>query len=91
MNSSAIHATEDAAARRFAAARGEHGSLDRTPLLRPKGLFVNSRNLCHKAKRNRARVNAKGQNGRKSLTKPAMRAVKCGHRRSHKRHQRRSR
>ena len=56
-----------------------------------KGLFVNSRNLCAKAKRNRARVNAKGQNGRRSLTKPLMRAVKCGkaHRKRHKRHHKR--
>ncbi len=42
-----------------------------------KGLFVNSRNLCVKAKRNRARVNAKGQNGRRALLKPRMRA-QCG-------------
>ena len=45
-----------------------------------KGLFVNSRNLCHKAKRNRARLNARGQNGRRALLKPRMRAVKCGQR-----------
>ena len=47
-----------------------------------KGLFVNSTNLC--AAKHRARVNAKGQNGRKSLSKPLMRA-KCGkgHRKRH--------
>ena len=50
-----------------------------------KGLFVNSRNLCHKAKRNRARVNARGQNGRKNLTRPLMRALGCAKRR-HKAH-----
>ena len=57
-----------------------------------KGLFVNSRNLCHKAKRNRARVNAKGQNGRRNLTKPVMRA-QCGkHRRkAHRSHARAAR
>jgi hypothetical protein len=42
-----------------------------------KGLFVNSRSLCHKAKRNRARANAKGQNSRRSLLKPRMRAAGC--------------
>ena len=54
-----------------------------------KGLFVNSRNLCHKAKRNRARANAKGQNGRRSLTRPVMRA-QCGKakRRAHRHHRR---
>jgi hypothetical protein len=53
-----------------------------------KGLFVNSTNLCL-AKR-RARINAKGQNGRRSLTKPIMRA-RCGkHRRkAHGSHRRR--
>jgi hypothetical protein len=53
-----------------------------------KGLFVNSTNLC--AAKHRARVNATGQNGRRALTKPLMRAVKCGHRRAHKRHRRRA-
>jgi len=43
-----------------------------------KGLFVNSRNLCFKPKRNRARVNATGQNGKRELDKPAMRAPGCG-------------
>ena len=42
-----------------------------------KGLFVNSRDLCFKPRRNRARVNAGGQNGKRSETKPVMRAVKC--------------
>ena len=41
-----------------------------------KGLFVNSTNLC--AAKHRARVNAGGQNGRRELTKPLLRAVKCG-------------
>jgi hypothetical protein len=56
-----------------------------------KGLFVNSRNLCRKAGRNKARVDAKGQNARKSLLKPSMRAVKRGKakRKAHKRHHRR--
>jgi hypothetical protein len=51
-----------------------------------KGLFVNSTNLC--AAKHRARVNAAGQNGRRSLTKPLMRALKCGkaHREKHRRH-----
>ena len=40
-----------------------------------KGLFVNSTNLC--AAKHRARVNAGGQNGRRELTKPVMRAVGC--------------
>ena len=55
-----------------------------------KGLFVNSRSLCRKAKRNRARVNAKGQNGRPSLRKPPMRALGCGkaHRGRHGGHRR---
>ena len=43
-----------------------------------KGLFVNSRNLCQKAGRNRARVNASGQNGKARPAHPPMRAVKCG-------------
>ena len=51
-----------------------------------KGLFVNSTNLC--AGKHRARVNAGGQNGRREVTKPVMRAVKCGKHRvkKHKRH-----
>ena len=42
-----------------------------------KGLFVNSRSLCRNPGRNRARVNAKGQNGRRSLLGPRMRALGC--------------
>jgi hypothetical protein len=42
-----------------------------------KGLFVNSRNLCRKAKRNRARVNLRGQNGKLSRMRPVVRAVGC--------------
>ena len=53
------------------------------------GLFVNSRNLCHKAKRNRARVNARGQNGRKNLARPLMRALGCKRAKRNKRHHRR--
>ncbi len=57
-----------------------------------KGLFVNSRNLCVKAKRNRARANAKGQNGRRNLTRPQLRALGCAkakRRKAHSRHARR--
>jgi hypothetical protein len=50
-----------------------------------KGLIVNSRHLCHKPKRNRARANLKGQNGKRSLTKPRAVAVKCAKRRKAKR------
>jgi hypothetical protein len=58
-----------------------------------KGLFVNSRNLCSKSKRNRARANAKGQNGRRSLTRPPMHAQRCGKakRKAHRSHRRRGR
>jgi len=58
-----------------------------------KGLFVNSRYLCRNQKRNRARVNAGGQNGRRDVTKPVMRAVACRKHRvkRHKRHARRAR
>ena len=51
-----------------------------------KGLFVNSTDLC--AAKHRARVNAKGQNGRKNLIKPLVRA-QCGHRKAHGKHHRR--
>ena len=51
-----------------------------------KGLFVNSRNLCHKAKRNRALVNAKGQNNRRERIRPLMRAQRCGKHKRHRRH-----
>ena len=50
-----------------------------------KGLFVNSRNLCHRPGRNRARVNLLGQNGRKQLTKPRVVSVRCAKRRKAKR------
>ena len=40
-----------------------------------KGLFVNSTNLC--VGKHRARANAGGQNGRRDVTKPVLRAVKC--------------
>ena len=53
-----------------------------------KGLFVNSRNLCHKAKRNRARVNAKGQNNRHLRNKPLMRALGCAKAKRHRSHHR---
>ncbi len=57
-----------------------------------KGLFVNSRNLCHKPGRNRARANLRGQNGRRQLTKPVMHAVKCrkSHRKRHKGHRKKN-
>ena len=42
-----------------------------------KGLIVNSRNLCYKPKRNRARANLLGQNGRRQLTKPRVVSVTC--------------
>ena len=53
-----------------------------------KGLFVNSTNLC--AAKHRARVNAKGQNGRRALTRPVMRALGCrkSQRKHHKGHRR---
>jgi hypothetical protein len=50
-----------------------------------KGLFVNSRHLCHKPGRNRVRANLRGQNGARSLTKPRAVAVKCAKRRKAKR------
>jgi hypothetical protein len=58
-----------------------------------KGLFVNSRNLCHKAGRNRARANLRGQNGRLSRTNPRVVALACAKRRKAKRssHRRRAR
>jgi hypothetical protein len=55
-----------------------------------KGLIVNSRHLCHKPKRNRARANLRGQNGRKSLTKPRVIAATCQKRRKAKRAKRSS-
>ena len=50
-----------------------------------KGLFVNSRNLCHNQRRNRARIDATGQNGRRDVTRPVMRAQACA-KATHKRH-----
>ncbi len=57
-----------------------------------KGLFVNSRNLCQEQRRNRARVNAGGQNGRREVSKPVLRALSCGksHRKHHKSHHRKA-
>jgi hypothetical protein len=60
-----------------------------------KGLIVNSRNLCFKPKRNRARSNIRGQNGRFSNSKPVVQATKCAkakkkkHKRGAKRNSRR--
>lgn len=51
----------------------------------PKGLIVNSRHLCHKPGRNRARANLKGQNGARSLTRPVVRAVACAKKRKARR------
>jgi hypothetical protein len=50
-----------------------------------KGLIVNSRNLCHKPRRNRAKANLRGQNGRFSKTRPRVVATKCQQRRKAKR------
>jgi len=50
-----------------------------------KGLIVNSRNLCFKPKRNKARANLLGHNGRKELLKPRVVSVKCAKRRKAKR------
>jgi DNA-binding beta-propeller fold protein YncE len=49
-----------------------------------KGLIVNSRNLCHKPKQNKAKANIVGQNGRKVTLKPVVRAVKCKNPHRHK-------
>jgi hypothetical protein len=51
-----------------------------------KGLFVNSRNLCQKAGRNRARVNLRGQNSKRLRARPPMRALGCKRKRAHKSH-----
>jgi len=49
-----------------------------------KGLFVNSTNICKG--RNRARANAKGQNGKRRTLRPVVRATKCKrHRKGKKR------
>lgn len=50
-----------------------------------KGLIVNSRNLCFKPNRNRARSNLIGQNGRRQTTKPRLVSTKCAKRRKAKR------
>jgi hypothetical protein len=42
-----------------------------------KGLIVNSRNLCFKAKRNRVRAAFAGQNGRRRRIKPVLRPLAC--------------
>ena len=54
-----------------------------------KGLFVNSTNIC--AAKHRARVNAKGQNGRRDLLRPLTRAPGCAKakRKGHRGHRRR--
>ncbi|HMB53839.1 MAG TPA: hypothetical protein VKU40_11000, partial [Thermoanaerobaculia bacterium] len=50
-----------------------------------KGLIVNSRHLCHKPGRNRARSNIRGQNGRFSKTRPRVVALTCAKRRKARR------
>jgi hypothetical protein len=55
-----------------------------------KGLIVNSRHLCRKPGRNRARANLRGQNGKLSRTRPRVVAVKCAKRRKAKRAAKRS-
>jgi hypothetical protein len=49
-----------------------------------KGLIVNSRYLCHKPKRNRARANLLAQSGKRRTLHPVVRAVKCKHKRKGK-------
>ena len=53
-----------------------------------KGLIVNSRNLC--ASKNRAGVKLVGQNGRRAVLRPVVRAVGCKKQRKGKRKARRS-
>jgi len=55
-----------------------------------KGLFVNSRSLCFKPRRNRARANLRAHNGRRALRRPRLRAAGCAkrHRKRHRRHSR---
>ena len=53
--------------------------------LRQKGLIVNSRHLCRKPARNRARANLVAQNGRVSRTRPRVIATICQKRRKAKR------
>jgi len=50
-----------------------------------KGLIVNSRNLCYKPGKNKAKANLLGQNGRVSRTKPRVVSVTCAKRRKAKR------
>ncbi|HEU4905421.1 MAG TPA: hypothetical protein VFT19_04810 [Solirubrobacterales bacterium] len=50
-----------------------------------KGLIVNSRHLCRKPARNRAKANLLGQNGRFSRSKPRVIATACQKRRKAKR------
>ena len=65
---------------------GGHARADR------RACSSTARNLCVKAKRTSARVNAGAQNGRREVTKPVMRATKCAkahrgrHRAHHERH-----
>jgi hypothetical protein len=54
-----------------------------------KGLIINSTNLC--AGKHRADVELVAHNGRRAKAKPEVRAVKCGKKKRHKRHHRRSR
>jgi hypothetical protein len=42
-----------------------------------KGLIVNSKNLCRKQKRNRARASLRAQSGKRRTLRPVVRAVKC--------------
>ena len=55
-----------------------------------KGLFVNSKSLCYKPKRNRARADIAGQNNRRELRRPLLRAQGCAkaERKRHKGHRR---
>jgi len=50
-----------------------------------KGLFVNSRHLCFKPGRNRAKANLRAQNGRFSRTRPIVGAVRCAKKRKARR------
>ena len=52
-----------------------------------KGLIVNSRNLCVKAKRNRASAIGLGQNGKRFTGKPVMQ-VRCGRKAKRSNHRR---
>ena len=62
--------------------QGVWGRWEWTP---KKGLIVNSRNLCYKPGKNRAKANLRGQNGRIQKTKPRVVSVKCAKRRKAKR------